>query len=590
MKKLAKYLRPYLWKITAGIALLFVQAWCELALPDLMSDIVNNGIGAGDTSYIVAVGVRMLAIALLAMSAVIGSSFLASVVASASARDLRREVFVKVVSFSNAELDKFSTASLITRSTNDIQQLQMFVFMSMRMLCYAPIMGIGGIIKVVGARSGMEWIIVVAVLGILALVIGTFSIVTPRFKKIQELVDRLNMVVRESLSGIMVIRAFSNQQFEENKFQKANSDLTGTHLFVTRFMGFMMPLMTLIMNLSVIAVLWFGGRGIQRGAINVGYMMAFIQYSMQIFWSFLMLSMMSMFIPRAAVSADRVVAVLEEEVTIKDTVASAAPELPNNKPCVEFKNVSFKYPNAEEYVLQNISFRAGGAETVAFVGSTGSGKSTLINLIPRFYDVTEGSIEVSGVDITNIPLAGLRAKIGYVPQKALLFTGTIESNLRYGGGHITPEDARTAARIAQASEFIEDAPDQYETQISQGGTNVSGGQKQRLSIARALAKKPEIYIFDDSFSALDYKTDALLRKALHEEVSQAIVLIVAQRISTVMRADKIIVLDEGRVAGQGTHSELLRRCPVYREIAESQLSPEELSRDLGADNIKEALT
>ncbi len=529
------------------------------------------------SNYILYIGGIMLLIALLSMVASIGVGFISARVSASLGRNLRNKVFRQVTAFSNGEFDDFSTASLITRSTNDIQQVQMFSMMMLRIIFYAPILGIGGIIRALRTNTSMAWIVAVGVIAILTLVIVLFAIVMPRFKKLQKLVDKVNLVMRESLNGLMVIRAFNTQRFEEKKFDNANNDLTKTNLFVSRVMTMMMPTMMLIMNGIMLLIIWVGAHEIDNGVIQVGDMMAFIQYTMQIIMSFLMISMISIILPRASVSAQRISEVLDKELTIKDP--ENYKEIRKDiKGMLEFKNVSFKYPGAEECVLKNISFTAKPGETTAFIGSTGSGKSTLINLIPRFYDVTEGRILLDGIDIREIRLHDLREKIGYVPQKGVLFTGTIESNLKYGkNADVSHEDVLKAIEISQAREFIDEKERGIETEISQGGTNVSGGQRQRLSIARALVKKPEVFIFDDSFSALDFKTDAALRKAINEGIKDRTLLIVAQRINTIMNAENIIVLDEGKIVGMGSHKELLRNCDVYRQIALSQLSEEELA-------------
>ncbi|WJE53617.1 ABC transporter ATP-binding protein [Bacillus cereus] len=528
------------------------------------------------SNYILTSGGKMLLLSLVSMVATVIVSLLAAKVAAGLGRDLRKKVFRKVTSFSNAEFDKFSTASLITRSTNDIQQVQTLMVMLLRIVFYAPILGIGGIIKVLTTDLSMGWIIAVAVIVILSLVIGLFSIAIPKFKSIQKLVDKINLITRESLTGMLVIRAFNNQKHEEKKFEKGNQDLTKTNLFVSRLMSFMMPMMMFIMNAVTVLIIWVGSHQVDMGHMQVGDMMAFMQYTMQIIMAFLMISMVSIMVPRASVSAQRIAEVLDTDVTIRD---AAEPKTfsSDKKGYVEFKNVSFRYPGAEEDVLSNITFTAKPGETTAFIGSTGSGKSTLINLIPRFYDVTSGQILIDGTDIREVSQKELREKIGYVPQKGILFSGTIESNLKYGKKEATEEELATAAEIAQAMEFINAKPESFRTEISQGGTNISGGQKQRLSIARALTKKSEIFIFDDSFSALDFKTDALLRRALNNEIAGSTVLLVAQRISTIMNADMIIVLDEGKIVGTGTHEELMENCEVYKQIALSQLSREELS-------------
>lgn len=527
------------------------------------------------TMYIIISGLKMLGIALISLVATVTVGFLAARVAASLGRDLRGKVFSKVMGFSNTEMDKFSTATLITRSTNDIQQIQMLMVMLLRVVFYAPILGIGGVIKVFNTNTNMEWIIGVAVLAISFLVVFMFAFVMPKFKILQKLVDKVNLVTREHLTGMMVIRSFSTEKHEEKRFDKANKDLTKTHLFVSRTMSFMMPIMMLIMNAISILIVWKGAYGIDSGVMQVGDMMAFIQYTMQIIMSFVMISMVSIMLPRAVVAINRVDEVLNTDISIKNP--EEAQSFKSDKlGIVEFKNVSFKYPDGDEDVLSNVSFVAKPGETTAFIGSTGSGKSTLINLIPRFYDVTEGEILVDGVNVKNVKDHDLREKIGYVPQKGVLFSGTIESNLKYGMDDVSLERVKKAANIAQADDFIEEKEEKYKSGISQGGTNVSGGQKQRLSIARAIVKDPDIYIFDDSFSALDYKTDTNLRNALKKETSNSTVLIVAQRISTILNAEQIIVLEQGKVMSTGTHKELLKNCEVYRQIAMSQLSKEEL--------------
>lgn len=534
-------------------------------------------VGSIQIQYIVISGLKMLGLALLAMVATILVTLLASRIAAGVSKNLRNDVFKKVVGFSNQEFEKFSTASLITRSTNDIQQIQMLLVMLLRIVFYAPIVAVGGCIMALQKNSSMFWVIGVAVVAVLSLVVVLFSITMPKFKLMQKLVDKLNLVSREILSGLWVIRAFGTQKHEEKRFDDVNKDLTKTNLFVNRVMTCMMPAMMLIMNGVTVLIVWVGADKINAGGMQVGDLMAFIQYTMQIVMSFLMISMMSIMLPRATVSANRIQEVLETEVEIEDPRKPEA-FVPSKTGVVEFQDVSFRYPGAEEDVLENISFTAKKGETTAFIGSTGSGKSTLINLIPRFYDVTNGRILIDGRDVRDVTQHDLRARIGYVPQKGMLFSGTIESNLKYGGDFITDEDMEEAAHIAQATEFIETKPEGYQSEISQGGGNVSGGQKQRLSIARAVAKHPEIYIFDDSFSALDYKTDVTLRKELKEKTAGATVLIVAQRISTILHAEQIIVLDEGKIVGKGTHEELLDSCEVYQQIALSQLSKEELGK------------
>lgn len=530
------------------------------------------------TNYILYSGGLMLLIALVSMAATVTVGFLGAKVAAGLGRDLRGNVFKKVVSFSNTELDQFSTASLITRSTNDIQQIQMLMVMLLRVVFYAPILGLGGFIKVLGTDTSMAWIIGVAVLAIVSFVLVLFGIAIPKFKAVQKLVDKVNLVMRELLTGMLVIRAFSTQKHEEQRFDAANKDLTKTTLFVNRIMATMMPMMMLIMNGITILIVWNGSHSVEAGTMQVGDMMAFIQYTMQIIMSFLMISMISIMLPRASVSAQRIEEVIQTDCVIKES-ATVKDFNKKQKGIIEFKNVAFRYPHAEEDVLSEISFVAKPGQTTAFIGSTGSGKSTLINLIPRFYDVTEGEILVDGVNVKDVKLYDLREKIGYVPQKGILFSGTIDSNLRYGKQDASEKELKKAAEIAQALDFISTKEDGFNSEISQGGTNVSGGQKQRLSIARAIAKNPDIYIFDDSFSALDYKTDVTLRKALKQQTADSTVLIVAQRISTILHADQIIVLEEGKIAGIGTHEELLKTCDVYEQIALSQLSKEELTHE-----------
>ena len=530
------------------------------------------------SNYVIVAGVKMVGIALISMVATVFVSFIAARVGAALGRNLRKDVFNKVVGFSNTEFDEFSTASLITRTTNDIQQIIMLVVMGLRIVFYAPILGIGGVIKVINTGASMGWVIGVAVISILLLVIVLFTFAMPKFKSVQKLVDRLNLVTRESLTGMLVIRAFSTQKYEEDKFEVANKNLTKTNLFVNRIMTTMMPLMMFIMNAITLLIVWVGAHRIDEGIMQVGTMMAFMQYTMQIIMAFLMISMVSVILPRAMVSAQRVSEVLNVDVVVKDS-DNLQTFNHDEKGTIEFKNVSFRYPGADEDVISNVSFKALPGETTAFIGSTGSGKSTLINLIPRFYDATEGEILIDGVNIKNVSQYDLREKIGFIPQKGLLFSGTIESNLKYGGDHISDEDMIKASEIAQAMEFINSKEEKFNTEIAQGGTNVSGGQKQRLAIARAIAKKPEVFIFDDSFSALDFKTDAKLRKAINTELRESTLLIVAQRISTIMNANQIIVLDEGKVVGKGTHKELMENCEVYQQIALSQLSKEELSNE-----------
>ena len=529
--------------------------------------------------YLFVTGGKMLALALLGMLASVLVGLLASRVGASTGRDLRGKVFRKVVGFSNNEFDQFSTASLITRSTNDIQQIQMLIVMLLRIVLYAPLIAIGGIYKVFQTNVSMSWIIALAAILIVLVVSVLFIVAMPKFKIMQQLVDKLNLVTREILTGLSVIRAFSTEKHEEERFDKANRDLTKTNLFVNRAMTFMMPVMMVVMNAISVLIVWTGAHGINEGQMQVGDMMAFIQYTMQIIMGFLMLCMISVMLPRAAVAAERVDEVLTSKTIIKD------PEQPKHLPkktegVLKFNHVSFKYPGADEDVLEDIDFTAHPGQTTAIIGSTGSGKSTLVNLIPRFYDVTEGSITLDGIDIREITQQELRSKLGYVPQKGVLFSGTIGSNIMFGNPDGNEQDMEEAAKIAQATEFIDTKSKKYDSTISQGGGNVSGGQKQRLSIARAIAKHPKLFIFDDSFSALDYKTDVALRKALKEKTSDSTVLIVAQRISTILHAEQIIVLDDGKIAGVGTHQELLKNCEVYQQIAASQLSEAELKAGL----------
>ena len=526
------------------------------------------------TNYLWLAGGKMLAMALIMMAATIFVSYLASRVGAGVGRDLRGSVFARIMQFSGAEMDRFSTASLITRSTNDIQQVQMVSTIFLRMLLYAPILGIGGIIKVVDTGAGMGWVIVLAVLVILGVVSVLMSVAMPKFKKMQALVDRVNLVSREILTGLSVIRAFGREKTEEERFDKANRDLTKTNLFVNRVMTFMMPMMMMIMYGITVLIVWVGAHRIDDGAMQIGAMTAFINYAMMIVMSFLMLTMMSVMLPRASVAASRIDEVLQTETSVKEPESPRHPE--PKQGVLRFDHVHFRYPNAEEDALSDLTFTAKPNQTTAIIGSTGCGKSTLVNLIPRLYDATQGSITLDGVELRDMSLEELRRQIGFVPQKGVLFSGTVASNLRFGAPNATDEELRKAAKIAQASDFIEEKPDGYDSPISQGGTNVSGGQKQRLTIARAIAKHPKLLVFDDSFSALDLKTDAALRKALAEQVQDCTTIIVAQRISTILHADQILVLEEGRIVGKGTHQELLQSCEVYQQIAKSQLSAAEL--------------
>ncbi|HIQ61563.1 MAG TPA: ABC transporter ATP-binding protein [Candidatus Enterenecus faecium] len=528
------------------------------------------------THYILTTGGRMAVLAVLLTLCAVAAGYCMARMGAGVARDLRRDVFTKVTYFNNDEMDRFSGATLITRSTNDITQVQNFLSMGLRLLCFAPIMGIGGLIMGLSTCVNLAWVLALALIVMLGLLLVLFAVAMPRFKKMQALVDRLNLVSREEIGGLMVVRAFSNQKFMQDRFEKANGDLTSNTLFVNRAMATMMPAMTLVMNGLSLLIVWFGGKQIAASNLQVGDMMAFIQYAMHVIMSFLFISMMFIMVPRASVSAERINEILQTEVQVKDSDHPTHLSQPV-KGVVEFRDVSFRYPGADADVLEHVSFVARPGQTTAFIGSTGSGKSTLINLIPRFHDVSEGSITLDGVDIRDLPQKELRDAIGYVPQKGLLLRGTVESNLRYGNPDASQDTIDTSARIAQASEFISHLDQGMQTPISQGGTNVSGGQRQRLSIARALAKEAPVYIFDDTFSALDFKTDAQLRAALKEYTTQATVLIVAQRVSTILDADQILVLDQGKVVGCGTHQELMRTCKTYQEIAQSQLSKEELA-------------
>ena len=599
MSTLFRYYKNHIGLILLAFAFLFIQAQCDLALPDYMSRIVSNGIAISDIGYIMKNGAIMLLISLLGVAAAVSVGFVSSRLGAILAKDMRTSIFAKVSSYSNTEFDKFSTSSLITRSTNDITQILMFTVMLIRTCFYAPIMGFGGVIKCVTMSQDMpqmSMVIAIAVGALIAFIIFLLLVVQPKFSKVQKLVDKTNLVAREGLTGMLVIRAFNTQKFEEERFDRVNSDLTKLNLFVNRIMAIMMPFMTCIMNGLSLAIVWIAAISAQS-VTDVGNMMAFMQYSMHIIMSFMFVSMMFILMPRALVSANRIGEVLNSDVAIQD--------LPDAKPIdqingvLKFENVSFTYPGGEDPAISNISFTAKPGQTTAFIGSTGSGKSTLISLIPRLYDATEGKVTIDGIDVRDMTKESLRRHIGYVPQKNVLFSGTIASNLLYGyeadpedvkremqENNLSEEEAtakladsamKKAAQIAQASEFINEKPDKYDSEIAQSGGNVSGGQKQRLAIARALVKKCPIYVFDDSFSALDFKTDAQLRKALKAETTNATVLIVAQRVGTIMGADQIIVLDEGKIAGIGTHRELLQNCQVYADIAHSQLSEEELA-------------
>lgn len=598
MTKIFKYMMQTKYIIGIIIILLIIQAYCDLKLPAYTSSIVDVGITSygienatpkllaemtaqgvdlqkTQMDYLLNTGSKMLAYALLAMLATIFVSLLSARSGAIIGKTLRQRVFEKVLSFSGRETDQFSTASLITRSTNDIQQIQMVITMLLRMVLYAPIVGIGGIIKVSQTKTGMDWIIVVAVVLVLSLVGILMAVSLPKFRIMQTLVDKLNLISREILTGVSVIRAFSREKFEEERFAGANADLQKTQLFTSRVMSLMMPAMMLIMNIVAVMIIWFGSKGVDLGNLQVGDMMAFITYTMMIVMSFLMITMISIFLPRAGVAANRIEEILQTEPSISDK-DEAISETSMEAGEITFHDVSFRYPNADTDVLEHISFTAKPGQTTAIIGSTGCGKSTLIHLIPRFYDVTEGKITIDGTDIRDYSQHHLRSLIGFVPQKAVLFSGTIKSNINFADADISDDQMKQAAQIAQATDFIEEKEKQYDSEIAQGGSNVSGGQKQRLSIARAIAKNPKIFIFDDSFSALDYKTDATLRKALSEKIKDATVIIVAQRISTILHADKILVIDDGKIVGSGTHEELLANCEAYKEIASSQLSESEL--------------
>lgn len=575
MFRILKYLKPYTLQLIILVSLVFGAVAATLQLPDYMAKIINEGIAQSDNGIIFHNGFWMLLIALGGAVCTVGVGYLASKIATGFSRDLRNKVFSKIESFSLVEFNKFSTASLITRSTNDIQQIQTTTVLLLRMVLQAPIMGVWAIFKAYHLASSLSWIIALAVIILLGMIFIMFAIALPKFKILQKLLDKLNLVTRENLTGLRVIRAFNNEKFEQSKFEKANIDLTATNLFVNRLMVIMQPVMMLVLNLTSVLIVWTGAHLINSGNLEIGNMIAFMQYAMQVIMSFLMISIVFIMVPRASVSANRVNEVIETDPIIQDPQKPISTDNLHNG-VVEFKNVTFCYHGADTPVLENISFKANPGETTAFIGSTGSGKSTLINLIPRFYDINSGKILLDGVDIRDYKLEDLYAKIGYVPQKGVLFSGTVESNIKYGAPKATSEEVKISIEISQAEEFINNSENKLKTLIAQGGANISGGQKQRLSIARAVIKKPEIYIFDDSFSALDFKTDAMLRKALKVATEHKTVLIVAQRISTILSAEKIIVLDEGKIVGIGTHKQLLTDCKVYREIAYSQLSEEEL--------------
>jgi ATP-binding cassette subfamily B protein len=560
-----------------AVALLVVQAICDLALPDYMADIVNNGVISGNVNNIVQTGGKMLLITLLSAACMIVTGYFAARVAANTARDMRADVFKRVQTFSNPELDKFSPASLITRTTNDITQIQLLIVLMVRMVFYSAILGTGGAIKAIAESRELSWTIVGAVLGMVALILVLFNVVMPKMRIMQTLVDKVNLISRENLEGMLVIRAFNTGKFEEARFDDANRTLTDNGLFINRAMMIMMPTMMFIMNVTTVLIVWVGAHQIAALQLDIGKMLAFMQYAMQIIISFLMLSVMFILIPRAMVSAGRVKEVIETDTLIKDKKKAVRPRA-DFVPDIEYDNVTFCYPGSDQPVLKNISFQAKHGQTTAFIGVTGAGKSTLVNLLIRFYDVTDGRILVDGVDIRDMKRSDLRSKIGYIPQKNMLFSGTVKSNLLYADSNSTFENLQRAARIAQAEEFISTMSEGYDTHIAQAGSNLSGGQKQRLSIARALVKNPPIYIFDDTFSALDMKTDATLRGALYQETGGSTFLIVAQRVGTILSADQIIVLENGEIVGRGTHRQLLRSCEVYREIALSQLSEDELEQ------------
>lgn len=570
-----EYMSEYIGMFLGALALLVVQAICDLSLPDYMADIVNNGVINGHINYIIQTGGKMILFTLASAVCVIITGYFAARIAANTARDMRADVFKRVQTFSNPELEKFSPASLITRTTNDITQIQLLIVLMVRMLFYSVILGTGGTIKAISESQTLSWTIVGSVLALVLLIIVVITLVMPKMRIVQTLVDKVNLISRENLEGMLVIRAFNTQKFEETRFDNANRTLTENNLVINRATSVILPTMMFIMNVTIVLIVWVGAHQIAALQIDIGKMLAFMQYAIQIITSFLMLSFMFILIPRAMVSAGRIKEVIETGTVIKDKVKTIRPRA-DFVPDIEYDNVTFFYPESDQPVLKDISFTAKHGQTTAFIGVTGSGKSTLVNLLIRFYDVTAGRILVDGVDIRDMKRSDLRAKIGYVPQKATLFSGTIKSNLLYADSNSSFENLQRAARIAQAEEFISTTPDEFDAHVAQGGTNFSGGQKQRLSIARALVKDAPIYIFDDSFSALDMKTDATLREALHRETGGSTLLIIAQRVGTILTADQIIVLENGEIVGKGTHRELLHNCEVYREIATSQLSEDEL--------------
>lgn len=573
MLRLVKYLKPYILLIILLLGLTYAQVMASLALPDYMAKIVNEGIVNQDQALIWQTGLKMILITLGGALATVIGGYLSARIGTGFSRDLRQKVFSKVESFSMQEFNTFSTASLITRSTNDIQQIQMVVIMLFRIVLSAPIMGIGAIMKASTTAPSMTWIMGIAVAVLLTIIIILFVVAVPKFKLVQDLIDKLNLVTRQNLTGLRVIRAFNTEDYEKRKFDEVNKDLTKIRLFVNRIMVVMQPIMMLVFNLTTVAIIWVGAQRIDVGELQIGDMMAFMQYAMQVIMSFLMVSIIFIIIPRASVSAQRIMEVLETPLHILDP---QKPKKAKGKGEVTFKNVTFSYPDADVPVIHNISFTAKPGETTAIIGGTGSGKSTIINLIPRFFDVTSGEILIDGIDVREMKKAELRERIGYIPQKGVLFSGTVKSNIKYGRPSAKMEEVKEAARIAQATDFINKLEDGYDSHIAQGGSNVSGGQKQRLAIARALVTNPDIYIFDDSFSALDFKTDYKLREELQKVTKDSTVIIVAQRIGTILNADKIIVLNDGKVVGIGKHKELLQSCEIYREIASSQLSEKEL--------------
>jgi ATP-binding cassette subfamily B protein len=565
MNKLIKHLKPYKWAIFATVIVLFIQAMCELNLPNLMSRMVNDGIQQGDTPLVFRTGLNMLLISLLAGTATITVGYASSRIAAGTARNLRSQIFAKVMQFSNTELDQFPISTLITRSTNDVMQIQNFLLIGIRMIIFAPVMAIGGIYMALTKAPTMGWIIALTCIVVTMLMIVGFTLLLPKFKILQKLIDKLNLVTREHLTGLMVIRAFGTQKHEKNRFHEINKEINDTNRFIGRGMSSIMPILMFCTNAILLLIIWVGADRIAQSTMQIGDMMAFMSYTMSIIMSFMFIAMAFMQIPRAMVAADRIDEVLTANPIITDSTSPQVP-IESKRGVVEFKNVSFRYAGADENAISNITFTATPGQTTAIIGSTGSGKTTIVNLIMRYYDATDGIVEVSGIDVRNTTQSILRQEIGYVPQKSMLISGTIESNLTYGSIDKNESDIKVATEIAQATDFVES----FDSEISQGGTNLSGGQRQRLSIARALVKKAPIYIFDDSFSALDFKTDANLRAALKENVASSTFIIIAQRVNTIQNADQIIVLDEGKIIGKGTHDELLKTCEEYREIAESQ--------------------